>query len=616
MAGLLADDKDIRFVLFDMLETQDLLEKERFRVWSVKAFRLLLEEAGRLAENRLFPLHLEGDRIGAQFVDGRVFSVPGTKKAYLDFVGGGWLTPCEDESIGGQQLPKILKYATHEIFLAANFPFMCYANLSHDAGKLIELFGTTEQKKTYLQNLYNGEWTGTMAITEPEAGSDVGAIETSATEISAGAYLITGQKIFITNGDHDIAENIIHMVLARIDGDPPGTKGLSLFIVPKYRVDACGEPGQENDMRCIGIEKKMGLHASPTTTLSFGEKNDCHGYLLGEVREGIKIMFHMINSSRLEVGLWGLGIASAAYRHSLQYATARKQGTDLSRPKQKNRAKLIEHPDIRRTLLTMKSQVEGMRALLYFCGYAMDRSENAETKEISMKWRDIVELLIPICKAYPTEKAVEIASQAIQVHGGYGYTRDYPVEMFMRDSKVACIFEGTTGIQAMDFALRKVGMKNHAVFKQLIQHLVQQIQPATDIPELKPYAAQLEKPIQAFDQIPLHFNEEVSKRRLFYPQLKATPFLDAAGDVLIGCFLLWGALVAREKLNLLYTKKKISEPDQRDAFIEKNTEAAFLAGKSDCAKFFIGNLLPVTYGKIEALKWGDVSAWEFRKNSF
>ena len=615
MAGLLSDDKDIQFVLFDLLTIQSLFKEAQFSDWNEKSCRLILDEARRLAEKVLFPLNIEGDRSGAQFSKGQVNSVPGTKDAYRDFVQGGWLTPCEDESIGGQGLPKIIKYATHELFLAANFPLMCYANLSHDAGKLIEKFGTAEQKRKFLGKLYDGRWTGTMAITETGAGSDVGAIETKASPNSDNTFSINGQKIFITNGEHDIAENIVHMVLARIEGDPAGTRGLSLFIVPKHRVNEDGILGEANDVRCIGIEDKMGLHGSPTTTLLFGENGGCIGHLIGKAREGIQTMFYMINSSRLEVGLWGLGTASVAYRHALNYAKGRSQGTSLSKGTQGNQAAIVEHPDIRSMLLSMKAYVDGMRALLYYCGYAMDLMESGEMNEIRAKWRDRIDLLTPICKAYPTEKAVQIASQAIQIYGGSGYLADYPVAQFFRDVKVACIFEGTTGIQAIDFTLRKATRKNGHTFIDLLDELSCKVRSATDVPELRPYVRQLEKAGQAIADVPSYLNDCMKSEGAFYPLLKATPFLDAAGDVLLAYFLMWGALIAREKLEAIFRQKRKTGADERAVLIRKNAKAAHLAGKIESAKFFIANILPITDGKIAALKWNDTSAWDIEAAS-
>ena len=620
MARLLVDERDIKFVLFELLKVQELCQQDRFSNWKEGAFVLLLEEARKFAEKRLFPLNLEGDRIGVRFDAGEVFAVPGTKDSYRDFVDAGWLTPCEEEAYGGQGLPEVIKFAAHEIFFAANFPFMCYVNLTHDAAKLIEKFGTSEQKRLYLDKMYGGQWTGTMALTESSAGSDVGAIEVKATKNGDGTYHLTGQKIFITNGDHDIAENIVHMVLARIDGDLPGTKGLSIFIVPKYRLNEDGSIGQPNDVRCIGVEHKMGLSASPTTTMSFGEQGDCTAYLLGRERDGIKIMFHMMNASRLEVGMWGQGICSASYLHALNYSRERKQGASLKDPGSSSQVPIIRHPDVRRLLLLMKSHIEGMRAMLYFCGYAMDRSAIAETAEEKTWWRNIVELLIPICKAYPTEKGVEFASHAIQIHGGFGYTRECPVEQFMRDSKAACIFEGTTGVQAIDFAVRKVAMDQGRVFQDFLSGMDKIVCQSSGWPGWEKYLTHFHKTKTALQELPAHLAEQSTRAGNFYSLLKATPFLDAAGDVFVSYFLLWSALAASEKLESLLSKEGLQDKDkdneQRKEFIRRKPQAAYLAGKIESAKYFIGNVLPVTDGKIAAIRWGDSSAWEMEETFF
>ncbi len=616
MASLLVDERDIKFVLFELLKIQEFFDYDRFQDLDEMTLEILLNEAHKFAEKTLFPLNIEGDRIGARFEAGRVSAVPGTKEAYRDFAEGGWLTPCEDEAYGGQGLPEVIKFAVHEMFFAANFPFMCYVNLTHDAAKLIEIFGTAEQKELYLDKMYGGQWTGTMALTEPSAGTDVGAIAAKAVRNGDGTYRLSGQKIFITNGEHDIADNIVHMVLARIDGDPRGTKGLSIFIVPKYRVNPDGSIGEPNDVQCIGIEHKMGLNASPTTTMSFGENGNCKAYLLGDEREGIRIMFHMMNSSRLEVGMWGQGTCSVSYLHALNYAKERTQGQSLKDAKSLLQTPIIRHPDIRRVLLLMKSHIEGMRAMLYFCGSAMDRSAVAETEEEKRKWQGIVDILTPLCKAYPTEKGVEFASHAIQVHGGYGYTREYPVEQFMRDSKVGCIFEGTTGIQAMDFTLRKVSMKQGRIFQEFLSDMDEVVHQSESMPGWENYAAQFKITKAELAKLPAFLTDQSVTAGNFYPFLNATPFLDAAGDVVVSYFLLWSAIVAERKLTALCREKGCEDADKRKELVRENAEAAHLAGKIENAKYFIGNVLPITDGKIAAIRWGNTSAWEMEENSF
>jgi alkylation response protein AidB-like acyl-CoA dehydrogenase len=616
LGSLLIDERDARFVLFEQLRVQELCEKEKYSEFSEEVFEMILVEALKFSENLLFPLNLKGDKEGACFDDGKVSVTPGTKETYEAFTEAGWLTPSEDEEIGGQGMPHVIMAATHEMFFAAGFPFMCYVNLTHDAAKLIELYGTDDQKRLYMEKMYAGQWTGTMALTEPGAGSDVGAIKLKAIPQDDGTYSIVGSKIFITNGEHDISDNIVHLVLGRIEGDPAGTKGLSLFIVPKNRVNDDGSCGEPNDVTCTGIEHKMGLNASPTTSLSFGEKGNCTGYLLGREREGIKIMFHMMNSSRLEVGIWGQGTCSVSYLHALNYAREREQGQSILDFNPAIQVPIIQHPDIRRTLLLMKSHVEGMRAMLYFCAFAMDRQAVAESDEERDRWARLVDLLIPICKAYPTEKGVEFASHAIQIYGGYGYSAEYPVEQFMRDSKVACIFEGTTSVQAMDLVLRKLKMKNGEIFETFLDFMEDVINQGMGIEGLKKYAEQLKKTRSGLSESPAIFASKGDEASTLYPYLKATPFLDLVGDVVVSWFLLWGAVIAHESLEGLFQEKGADDKEKQDALIDNNAECAFLAGKVHSAKYFIGNVLPVTDGKLEAVKWGDTSAWDIKENSF
>lgn len=613
MRSLLVNERDLHFVLFELLKVQDLCNTEKYSDYSEDVMGLILTEARKFSESVLFPLNIKGDKEGARFDNGRVYSTPGTKEAYNSFVEGGWLTPCEDERIGGQGMPHVLMMATHEMFFAANFPFMCYVNLTHDAAKLIEIFGTEEQKKLFMEKMFGGRWTGTMALTEPGAGSDVGAIQTKAFQRKDGTYLISGSKIFITNGEHDIAKNIVHMVLARIEGDAPGTKGLSIFIVPKYRVNGDGSLGEHNDIACTRIEEKIGLHASPTTTLSFGENNNCIGYLLGKEREGVKIMFHMMNASRLEVGAWGQGTASVSYMHALDYSRQRVQGSSINDPDPLKRVPIIQHPDIRRMLLMMKSYVEGMRAMLYFCSYAMDCASVSQDKDEKKRWNQIIDLLIPVVKAYLTEKGVELSSQAIQVYGGYGCSSEYPVEQFMRDARAGCIFEGTTGIQSMDLTLRKLAMDKGKVYSDFLAGMDDVTSKLRVSDGWDGYIDQFEKIKGSLGEIPSIFAFQMNKGNKSFPFLKSNLFLEAFGDLVVAWFLLQEALVAQEKLTALVKEKN---SDWSATFIGENADAAYYSGKIHGARFFISNVLPVTLGKIEAIKWDDVSAWEIKERSF
>jgi len=612
MSGLIVDERDLKFVLFDLLGVQNLTRHERFEHFDQDIMDMLLDEAQKYAEQFLFPLNIEGDKIGAIFEDGHVQAVPGTREAYQEFVQSGWLTQSESPDLGGQGLPEIIKFATHEMFLAANFPFMCFVNLTHDAAKLIELFGDDGQKAHYLEKMYGGEWTGTMALTEPGAGSDIGAIKTRAIPAEDGSYRLKGQKIYITNGEHDIADNIVHLVLARIEGDPDGTRGLSIFIVPKFRVNTDGSPGERNDVTCTGIEHKMGLHASPTTSLSFGDVDECHAYLLGQPQEGIKIMFHMMNQSRLEVGLFGLGICSISYRHALAYARERLQGQAIDGGA--GQVAIINHPDVRRTLLFMKSVTEGLRAMLYYCGYAMDRAATAVDQDERKRWQGIVDLLIPVAKARATERGVRISSLALRIYGGAGYTCDHPIEQFMRDAKVACVFEGTTGIQAIDFVLRKVPMKGGTVFKGFLDSMDGVLAQARSMPDWSRYADQLNKTRDALGALPGILANGDENNRLYTQLVKATPFLEAAGDTFVAYFLLWSAMVAEEKI----AEKGGLPTDTEDLAdtLERDPELSFLAGKINSARFYIAGVLPEVDGKLAALAWTESSARTMANVSF
>jgi len=603
MSGVLCNENDLKFVLFDLLEIQDLSRTERFRHVDRETLEMLLGEALNFAEKRLFPLNLEADKVGARFEKGQVRAAPGTREAYQAFVEGGWLTMCEEPELGGQRLPAIIKFAAHELFLAANFPIMCFVNLTHDAAKLIELFGDEAQRGDYLERMYAGEWTGTMALTEPGAGSDVGAIKTSARPAEDGSYRLKGQKIYITNGDHDLTDNVVHLVLARIEGDPVGTKGLSVFIVPKRRLNADGSAGPRNDVTCLGIEDKMGLHASPTTTLAFGDDDDCHAYLLGRPREGMRIMFHMMNQSRLEVALYGLGVCSVSYGHALAFARDRLQGQSFDGGR--GQVAIVHHPDVRQTLLTMKAYVEGLRAMLYYCGYAMDRAQTANDEDEKSKWQGIVDLLIPVAKAHATEKGVRLSGLALRIYGGAGYTRRHPIEQYMRDSAVACIFEGTTGIQAMDFALRKVPMRDGSVFRGFLDGMEEVISRAEKLPQWAAYAGQLRRTRDSLAAMPGRLAQGGEVDRLRSQLQAATAFLEVSGDTFVGYFLLWSALVAEQKIS---EKGGLpGDPVAMAEVLERDAGLAHLAGKLHCARHYIAGVLPGVDGQLAGLAWNEPS---------
>ena len=412
----------------------------------------ILAEAAKLAEGRIAPLNEAGDRIGARLVDGRVVLPDGYGDAFAAFADGGWKGVPFPEDIGGQNLPWCLAFAVNEIFYAANLGFSNCPLLTQGATEALWHHGTADQQRRYLRPLTEGRWTGTMCLTEPQAGTDLGAVATRAVPDGDG-WRIQGTKIYITFGEHDLSDNIVHLVLARLPDAPAGTKGLSLFVVPKYLVDADGRIGARNDVRCLSLEHKLGAHVSPTCVLQFGEVEGARGELVGEPHQGLRCMWTMMNQARLSVGLQGLAIAERAWQEARAYARERVQGRRDGEP-----TAIVGHPDVRRMLMTMKSRIEAMRGLVLTAGAALDTANRHADAAVRGAAQRRVDLLTPMVKAWCTDLGVEIASLGIQVHGGMGYIEDCRAPQHLRDARVTPIYEGTNGIQALDLAGRKLTM--------------------------------------------------------------------------------------------------------------------------------------------------------------
>jgi alkylation response protein AidB-like acyl-CoA dehydrogenase len=375
-------------------------------------------------------------------------------------VKGDWVSTHVDPEWGGQGMPHVVAMAANDYFMGANFSFMMYPGLTNGAASLIENFGTDKLKKLFLPKMNSGEWTGTMLLTEPEAGSDVGRLTTTAVKNDDGTYSISGNKIFISSGEHDLTDNIIHPVLARIEGAPAGTKGISLFLVPKVWVNDDGSMGDLNDVVCTGIEEKMGIHGNSTASLTLGGKGKCRGYLLGEENKGMRAMFLMMNGARLHTGAQGFACASSSYLNAVNYARERIQGRHLldSAKHDAPAVPIIQHPDVRRMLIIMKSYVEGMRSLIYYVAMIIDKAHLGKDEKEKANYAAIVDFLTPICKGYITDRAFEVCNHGMQVYGGYGYIKEYPQEQLVRDCRITQIYEGTNGIQAMDLLARKTVM--------------------------------------------------------------------------------------------------------------------------------------------------------------
>jgi alkylation response protein AidB-like acyl-CoA dehydrogenase len=465
---------------------------------------------------------------------------------------------------------------------------------------MIQNFGSDTQKKIFLEKMINGTWGGTMDLTEPGAGSDVGALTTTAEKNPDGTYTITGNKIFITGGEQDLTENIIHPVLARIKGAPEGAKGISLFIVPKYWVNEDGSLGEFNDIVCTGIEKKMGISGSATCSLTFGGQGKCRGLLLGEEHKGMRVMFQMMNEARILVGSIGAISASAAYLYAVNYARDRYQGRDLEKIFETDapQVPIIHHPDVRRMLLKMKAYVEGMRSLQYFGYYCIEKEKIGKDDKEKSYYKGLLDLLTPIMKSYCTDRGFEVCSEALQVFGGYGYTREYPVEQLLRDVRIASIYEGTNGIQAMDLLARKLPMKEGAIFLNLMGEIEKTINMARSFTVLTGLADRLKKAVDKLGLLTGHMGKTAMSADLKVAFAHASPYLETIGDVIMGWMLLWRATVAEPKLQEILEKQPGKE---RETIIQKNKNAAFYQGQLNSADYFIKSVLPITLGKMEAI---------------
>ncbi|MFA5966568.1 MAG: acyl-CoA dehydrogenase [Sphingomonas sp.] len=453
---------DQRFVLDHVVDIAELGATDRFAAASSDVVDAVLEGAGALAAGEWAPLLREGDTAGPKWTPEGVKMPASFIKAYHDYVEGGWGTIGVPEAFGGQGLPFALQTAVLDTLGAANLGFALAPTLTVGAIEALVHHGSPEQQALYLPHLATGEWTGTMNLTEPQAGSDVGALRAQATPVGDGNWKIKGTKIFISFGDHDMAPNIVHLVLARTPDAPAGTRGISLFLVPKYRLDADGAPSDFNDVRVVSIEHKMGLHASPTCVLSFGDNDDCIGQLIGPINGGMRAMFTMMNNARLNVGLQGVQVAEAATQKAVEYARERIQSARAGSP-DRTPVAIIEHPDVRRMLMRMKAQTQAARALVYYAAGQVDRAGLGDAAANAR-----LELVTPLAKAHGTDIGCEVASIGVQVHGGMGYIEETGAAQFYRDARITPIYEGTNGIQAADLVGRKLGLENGGAFAALI----------------------------------------------------------------------------------------------------------------------------------------------------
>lgn len=598
-----ANLRDLAFLLFEQFHLEDLLGKPPFSNWGKDEVLAVLDEAYGWVQKYVGPLNAVGDASGCRFDNGQVYVPEGFKQAWKALFEAGWRTLAVDEKHGGQAGPGTLAALVDELMCGACTSFNMYPALTQGAADVILAFGTEAQQTTYVKHMLDGTWAGTMCLTEPHAGSDVGSTVTTATRRSDGSYDIKGTKIFISSGDHDLTPNIIHMVLARTPDAPPGTKGLSLFIVPKLRSD-----GSSNDVVTAGIEHKMGIKASATAQLVFGGDGNCVGELVGTAEQkGMSQMFHLMNFARIGVGLQGLALASSAYLNALEYAKERKQGSSIAHWKDATapRVPIVEHADVRRMLLDMKARTEGIRALAVKLSMHLDRADSISASggepNLAEYHRGQVDLLVPLLKAYGSDQAFSICATAIQVYGGAGYLRDWPVEQYCRDSKIFSIYEGTNHIQAMDLVGRKLMQRGGANVQAFAKDVSAFIVATKDHPAYGDAIAILAQAIEAMTRTGATFMQWFGGGKLELVPLVANRFLEMMAETTIGWLLLEQAVIA----DTAAAKLAADHPDR-----------AFYAGKKYAARYFALNVLPNVISSAQIIAREDRSAVDIPLDAF
>ncbi|MEN9425677.1 MAG: hypothetical protein RLZZ220_26 [Pseudomonadota bacterium] len=470
MSNYNAPIRDMQFVMRELAGLDAVAALPGCEDASPDVVDAILEEAGKFAGGVLAPLNWTGDQEGARWDNGVVHTATGWKEAYKQFAEAGWTALACEPEFGGQGLPKLVSTAVMEMWKSANMAFSLCPMLTNGAIESIKLRGTDEQKAAYLPKMVSGEWTGTMNLTEPQAGSDLAAVRTRAVPQGDGTYKIFGQKIFITYGEHDMTDNIIHLVLARLPDAPEGVKGISLFVVPKFLLNADGTPGERNDVHCVSIEHKLGIHASPTAVLAFGDKGGAIGTLVGEANRGLEYMFIMMNEARFAVGMEGLALSERAYQQALAYAKDRVQGTEAG-VRGGPKVSIIHHADVRRMLMSMKSQIEAQRALAYVVGAATDMAHHHPDEAVRAQNQAFTDLMIPVVKGWLTESSIELTSTGVQVHGGMGFIEETGAAQHFRDARITSIYEGTTAIQANDLIGRKIARESGQTVKAVIAEM-------------------------------------------------------------------------------------------------------------------------------------------------
>ncbi|MAB13477.1 acyl-CoA dehydrogenase C-terminal domain-containing protein [Parvibaculum sp.] len=589
--------REYNFLLYELLGIQQYSNLPGFADASEDLVRAILEEAAKLTEEVLQPLNQVGDREGCKLENGEVTTPTGFKEAYKTLVEGGWPALVVDPEYGGQGLPNSLGVIFNEMVSSANMAFGMYPGLSHGAYSAIHQHGTDEQKQKYLPKLVSGEWTGTMNLTEPHCGTDLGLLRTKAVPQGDGSFKISGQKIFISAGEHDLAENILHLVLARIEGGPAGVKGISLFLVPKYFVNEDGSLGERNGVSCGSLEEKMGIHGNATCVLNY---DDAVGWLVGEEHKGLRAMFTMMNEARLGVGLQGLSQSEVAYQNAAEYALERLQGRSLTGPKVEDKPAdpLIVHPDIRRMLLNARSFNEGARALLVWTALHGDLSHKSEDEKTREFGDDMMALLTPVLKGHLTDRGFLNAVEAQQVYGGHGYIGEWGMEQFVRDARIAMIYEGANGVQALDLVGRKLASNGGRAVFAFFKEVDEFVSANEGNAKLKPYLEPVKLARKRLEEATMWFMENALEN----PDnagAGSTPYMHLFG--ITGIAFMW-AMMAKVALDKL-------EEGAGD-------QAEFYETKLTTGLFYMQQAVPETAMQLERVRAGSSNMMALAANDF
>jgi len=593
MSNYVAPLKDMRFVLNELAGLGEVAKLPGYEEATSETVDAILEEASKFASEVLDPINYSGDQEGSNWKDGKVTTPKGFKEGYKQYTEAGWPALPFEAEYGGQGLPKLVATAVEEMLTSANMSFSLCPLLTQGAIHALILCGSDALKKTYLEKMVAGRWTGTMNLTEPQAGSDLALVKTRA-KPAGDHYLITGQKIFITYGEHDMAENIVHLVLARTPDAPEGVKGISLFVVPKFLPKADGTPGERNSAKCASIEHKLGIHASPTAVMVF---EDAKGYLVGEVNKGLSYMFVMMNAARFSVGLEGVSIAERAFQRALAYAKERMQGKDLVQGGKT--VPIIRHPDVRRMLMLMKSQTEAARALAYVVAASMDFSLKTKNKEEAKRHQAFVDLMIPVVKGWSTETGIEVASLGVQIHGGMGFIEETGAAQHLRDARITTIYEGTTGIQAADLVGRKIAREGGVTVKGWLAELKKfdATLAGSKNPDIQVVRTRLAAAAQAVSES-VEFILGAASKDPNSAFAGAVPFLELMGITAGGWQLARAALIAEKKL------------------AAKEGDASFYAAKISTARFFADHVLSQAPGLSVTVAQGAASVMTLSDEQF